>query len=233
MTIINKKSGIYRITHMSGMTYVGSSHNLGHRIRHHRRQLAKGLSHNWFFQSLWNQSDHQEWLFEFAITGSKGNLLLEEEQAVISLVEPKFLINLNPIVGSFKSPADNKEMSRKRSVGQSLRWAREREAGIIRKHKPESIEKMRQAATGKTYGPETRAKLSKVWLGKTRPQSTRDKMSAAQKEIRARGKRTYSEETKAKLSAMRMGHPTSDETREKIRIAMAAVWAKRRSSKRA
>lgn len=188
---------VYRIVHLSGATYVGSTHYRWRRLVMHLWQLRSGRHGNRNLQKLWDQSHEHEWLIEFARSSSKGDELLEEEQFLIDEVSPEFRININPLAGLTRYGAKlspetrallsaaklGRKMSpaavRKNREAQRLRRELEKKAGIRRLQSAASIEKIRAKAIGRGHTEETRKKIGDIVRGIKRRPETRAKMSAA------------------------------------------------------
>lgn len=156
---------------VSGKSYIGSSDDVARRFQAHLSHLRRGIHYALLLQNSW--SFHGESAFEFIIveTFPSRDGLIEREQELIDHFCPEF---------NSAACAANPMLGRK--------------------HKPESIEKMRAARTGKGLGPRTfsaqhRAALSAALKGKPRPElrgkkhsdSTKKRMSSLAKEKFARG----------------------------------------------
>lgn len=194
----NDSPGVYRIVHLSGATYVGSSHKVQGRVTVHRRQLRGGFSHNRRLQDAWDSSFPEEWLFEIVISSSVGDELRAEEQQAILAVDRVFLLNTLLIPGSRKgvpTSATTRQLIRESKLGRKMtpeavainraaqiaRRLREKEAGIVRRLSPETKEKIRSKAVGRGHSPATKERIGNIVRGIKRRPETKKKMSDARK----------------------------------------------------
>ncbi len=185
MNDIPNCSGIYKITCTANKKiYIGSAANLRVRQQNHWSDLRRNKHGNKHLQNAWNKYGEQTFIFdvlELVLPMS----LTAREQYWLNKLEPfgDRGFNGNTIAGS--------TLGRKLSPEHIAKTR-----GFGRKHTPETLAKMRQAAIGRKHTPETKAKISQIQVGKK-----------------------LSPETRKKLSQAHIGHETSSETREKIRQA--------------
>lgn len=230
-SIINKP-GIYRIIHLSGAMYVGSTHDLSSRLRYHRRELLRGGHHNRLLQAAWDQSHPWEWIWEFARSSSKDFELREEERALLDSVPDGYLFNICRVAGSSRYSPATAETREKRRRGVLAAHARRRAEGRPFKHSEKTKELIRQQKLGLTYGPETREKVGKFWRGRKRTEQNKQKLSAAHRALwdarrEAGVKVVQTTATKEKKRLALLGRPRDQNVREKIREGMRRVWKQR------
>lgn len=218
-------SGVYRITVRStGKQYIGSSVNVARRLQDHRFRVRHGRH---YYEELHDLND----LTLEVVLVCRPEDRFAYEQIVIDGLDAALLVNQNRRVHHRKPthpphPDDYKMIAREnRRLGILKRNAEDRKNGIIRRHKPESIEKIRQLKLGKTYGPETRAKLSKVWLGKKRTAANCKLLGETQKAARTAeaylyGPRVQTPESNEKRRLALIGRPRDEATKAKIKTAL-------------
>lgn len=148
------KSGIYAITcNPTGKRYIGQSASIGDRWLTHRSHLARCRHANRYLQSAWDKHGQDAFSFDvLEYTASDRDALSSAEQAWVDRLAPAF--NLAPVAGStlgLKHPPRSDKF--RKSMGDMKR-------GL--KHKPETIEKLRQISIGKAYrhSPETLALMA-------------------------------------------------------------------------
>lgn len=180
--------GIYRITHTpTGRDYIGSARRVRSRMRRHRLELRVGKHTNEHLQRAW--AKYGEAQFECALVESVEHVadLLTREQFHIDARNPAF--NLC------------------RKAGSSL--------GI--KRRPETVEKIRRANTGRKATAEAKANLSAAW--KTRPPMSEE----SRRKLSASLKAHYSlPEARAKLSERGRGKKRSSEFCTRMSVARKA-----------
>lgn len=156
-------SGIYKITNIiNNKLYVGStSSNFNKRWNCHKSTLRRNLHGNKYLQNSWNKYGEQSFDFEIIenINTPSREILIEKEIFYKNLLNAQY--NIAPIDRPFGS------------------------INLGRKHKPETIEKMklahkghkmpswfgeyiRKIKTGQTHSLKTRLKISKNCKGKNK-----------------------------------------------------------------
>lgn len=176
-----RMSGVYAIRcRVDGRTYIGSSVNVTQRWREHISRLRNQIHGNRDLQSAWNL--YGERAFEMVLMeliANRDDLIAREQWHIDMNVGALF--NVSSRAGSGPKPGY--------------------------KHKPESIEKMRRASTGRRLSIEARARISAARRGRSYPKPNQ------------RGKR-WSAETRAKMSAAHKGRVFSPETRARLSAAL-------------
>jgi len=205
-----KPSGVYRIfCTTNGKSYIGSSMNVGKRLRWHRNTLRQSVHQNPYLQNSWNK--YGESAFEFRILEMcNESVLRQREKEIMDRVRPEFNcrgIDPHQSLTSFSAEARSK-MS-KASLGKPKQY-------LV---SPEARENIRAAKMGHPVSLETRAKLRAASLGRPVSPETREKIRAAMIGHKNNLGYTHSPETRAKMSATRLGRPVSLETRAKISTA--------------
>lgn len=149
----------------TGNLYVGSSEHVDRRFRHHVNQLNRGAHHSRWLQHSWNKRGRDQFDFIVLRVFPDGVNIVEQESEFIKTLKPAYNTNLDFAENPMKG----------------------------RKHKPESIEKMKRSKIGKKFGPrvfsaEHRAALSAAkngmpspHQGRTHSADIRAKMSEAAK----------------------------------------------------
>lgn len=158
--------GIYGIISPSGNQYIGSSINISHRFKDHKRQLERNTHHSLALQNAWNKYTGN---LEFKkILICRPEDLLFYEQLLIDNWKPKY--NMNPIAESslgIKRRPESIEKTRQKNIGRKLseetklkmslahkgrpQHPNVRAAQLGRKNSPATIEKMRLAGL-RRYG---------------------------------------------------------------------------------
>ncbi len=172
-SFIPQTSGIYRIVcTITTKFYIGSAINLRDRCQRHFWALRQNKHENQHLQRAWNKYGEQSFTFE-VIELVLIPFLIEREQFWFDKLSPfgKRGFNILPIAGS----------------------------PLGYKHRPESIEKIRESNRRRELSPETLEKIRRANLGKRYPLG-----------------RTFSLEHREKLSQAKLGTSLSSETREKI-----------------
>lgn len=78
--MLNKKSGIYKITNLiNNKCYIGSGISIKSRFYQHRTSLNKNKHFNKHFQNAWNFHGEENFKFEILEYCKRENLLLQEE----------------------------------------------------------------------------------------------------------------------------------------------------------
>lgn len=91
--------GLYKIEHLaSGRVYIGSSADLGARLRHHRGSLNRGTHHCSILQRAWRKYGPEAFTCSVLILCSRENLHFYEQRAIDSYqaVDRNKGFNLNP-----------------------------------------------------------------------------------------------------------------------------------------
>jgi group I intron endonuclease len=174
-------TGVYIIRCVvNGKIYIGStSTSFRKRWREHRYELLRNKHKNSHLQNAWNL--HGEVSFEFSIIlECLPDQCIIYEQHFLDTLTPYGTrgYNQSPTAGTTRGMVHTEETRRK--VSEAVRAAYERDptikdrvrqAGIGRKHSPETIQKMKDSNT-----PELRLKKSIANLGKPKSEKTKVKM---------------------------------------------------------
>lgn len=169
---IPRTSGIYQITCLpTGKIYIGSAVDLWDRWRVHRNDLTRryGREHtNAHLQRAWDKYGESAFVFG-VLEYVEPARLIEREQYYLDLLRPydhNIGFNISKNAGSALGVKHSEETRRKVSSAlQGRPVSKERVAKLVaywtgRKHRPESIEKMRQSKLGKLEPPNAaRAKV--------------------------------------------------------------------------
>lgn len=167
--------GIYRITcTVNEKIYIGSAINLRKRWREHCKHLNQNTHHNPKLQSAWNKHGSSSFVFEVIELVLLPDLLIAREQHWFDTLQPfgDNGFNIAIIAGSpygIKRTLQTREKLRivnlgsKRSKEARRNMAKAQEG---RKHKRETIEKIRLSRIGKTWNAEDKAKASIKHTGK-------------------------------------------------------------------
>ena len=136
------------------MSYIGSSKNLGIRLKNHLNQLKRGTHSNPHLQNAFNK--HGECKFSFDVLACADDNIIALEQAEIDKRDFKNLYNIYEVAGC------TKRMIEKRTGGR-----------LSKEHR----EKISKANIGRVVTKKTRDKLRKKHTGKKLSQEHIDKMA--------------------------------------------------------
>lgn len=199
------KSGIYAIRHKAtGKAYVGSAVNIKNRWRGHHYHLQARSHHSRPLQAAWNKygADAFEWV---VLEYVELDRLIEREQHYIDTYRSAVRgagYNLCPIAGSCRGVKHSEESCI---------------AKRARRHRPDSIAKMRAAKSGFRHTEETKRKMRLIKSNQPpRTPEYKTKMSEALKG------RVFSEEHKARLAEAGRGAVFTEERKAKIAAASQA-----------
>lgn len=210
--MFDNRSAIYSITHVaSGKEYVGSALKLKNRLKFHLHCLRYRYHHNRHLQNAFNKYGEKAFRVEIIELVEKAKMLIVREQFHLDCRKPKF--NFCKTAGSCLGRIVSSETRAKMGAA----WKG-------RKHKPESIELMRLASTGKIFTEETRAKLraSRALRNIRFPHLSEHLSKLFKGRIR-------SKETLAKASKSLKGHSCTPEGRIKMSLAkLGKPWTKAR-----
>ena len=170
MNSIPHTSGVYQILCIpTGKVYIGSSRDLQHRIASHQRLLNSGKHENSYLLRAWRKYGAEAFVFT-VIELCELEDLIEREQSYIDFFQSyksKRGYNIRHIAASKGVRVRKTVQARMFHHSTGTRAPRSAEsiaksaaAWVGRKHRPESIEKMRQAKLGKPEHPN--AALAKV-----------------------------------------------------------------------
>jgi group I intron endonuclease len=143
----NIKSGIYKITNKNnGKFYIGSSKNLDRRWWEHKNDLLKNKHINPKLQHAWNY--HGKDAFEFTILENvEENNLFDREQFYIDAFQPhKIGYNIAEKAAGGDNFTNHPD---KIAILEKMKLANSQGHMHGKTHKPESIEKQKQAAVGR------------------------------------------------------------------------------------
>jgi len=203
------KAGVYTITNTAnGKLYVGSTVNLAHRWRQHRRLLSKGTHHSIKLQRAWNKYSADAFEFRVLETCSHG-LLIPYEQMYIKYFRPWY--NMCPVAGSRlgckASPETIIKMSKAHTGVPRAPFTtahRAALAAVARLRAPISAAtraRMLVASTGRRMSEANIAVLVARNTGRLVSEATRAKQSAAGKQ-----RPPISDENRAGMSARMLGN---------------------------
>lgn len=192
------QAGIYCIVNRAnGKFYVGSAVNLGRRWYMHRNRLNANGHRNTHLQAAWNK--YGGGAFEFSVIEFVENKesLIEREQAWLDRYSDSALFyNICKVASS--------------------------RLGV--KARSETVEKIRQAATGVRHTEAAKAKMSAAKMGVRLPERSK---GHRQKISQAHSGKVVSEETRQKLRDAHARSPRthSEETRRKMSESIKAAFA--------
>lgn len=228
--MMNKISGIYKITNPTGKIYVGSAVDIHKRWSYYNRLDCK-KQHKLFNSFLkYGPENHifeileectfenlypleRSWgLFFNTLDKEKGlNLALPGYKEVKGLMseETKLKISIANR-GKVRTEKQKQIMSEiSKSMSQETK-DKISKTQIGRKLSEETKKKISDSTVGKTFSQETRIKMSLASKGKPKSLEAKLKMSTFQKN------KVLSEDTKLKMSIAKKGHIVSEETKLKI-----------------
>jgi group I intron endonuclease len=186
--------GVYIILNISdGKCYVGSSVDVGKRLRNHRENLVKGTHGNGHLQHSWDKYGPTAFQFKVVALCEEVELLVEE-QATIDV-----LLSMDPKHGYNRRDAGNKG----RPSPEALARMRTAHTGHV--HRPEHRAKISASLAGKPLSPEHRASISTAKTGVPHSPAHRENNSAAQKgNTNAQG-HVCTPEMRARMCASHLG----------------------------
>lgn len=186
--------GVYRVVNqVSGDCYVGSSVNVNKRWRSHVNYLKRGNHQSIKFQRAWDKYGIDAFLWEVIEVVADEAVLLGREQFYLDTLRPQYNMTL--------------------TVGTTFRH---------RKHSPETIAKMREAAVRRNQDPAYIEKLRQAnagrnnWTGKHLSDEHRAKISATHMGHQRNVGQCRSVESKAKISAAHQGKSCPWSKRENL-----------------
>ena len=186
------KSGIYEILNtINKKKYIGSTKDFNERKKRHWYDLRNNRHINQHLQSAWNKYGESAFVFSPIIYCGEEHLL-EVEQV---------LLNRNKNGYNIATDAEAPHKG-KRHRPESIE--KMRQAKIGKKRTPETIEKMRLGNLGRKQSTETKEKQRKAQLGRKYPPETIERMRQANIGKNLGRKRTP--ETKAKMRQSRLAY---------------------------
>jgi group I intron endonuclease len=160
---MDRISGIYNILCLTNQKiYIGSSKNIGERLRIHERDIKKGKHHSVHLQRAWNQYGKESFEY-FCIEKSEIEFLIEREQYWMDKYESYNKnkgYNINRTAGSCLGNILSEEHKKKislahkgkiipKSVREKIsKTHKENPYWKDKNHKESTIEKIRQSKTG-------------------------------------------------------------------------------------
>lgn len=214
--------GIYKITHPSGLVYVGQSLDIGRRWSEHKKYTkAPRQKVSRAMRDLGLDT------FEFAVIEECPADQLDERE----LYWMRELGALDPVTG-LNVAVDPAAPSKGRKVSTETR-AKLSAALKGREVSNEHRAKIGAANKGKLRSDETRAKLSAALRGRVFSKEHRENIGAGAKGNKHFLGKKHSDEMRAKMSSAKKGKkrgPLSDETRAKMSAAKRLYWEKKRAS---
>jgi group I intron endonuclease len=195
------KSGIYAIKNIiNNKVYIGSAINIDKRWASHKHHLRQGKHHSEHLQCAWDKYGEQNFKFEVLEEVQNPLHLISYEQVYLDYYkshETERGYNICKVAGSRYGVKASEETRQKISEASKNR-------------SEETIQKIREAHTGKKLSEEHKQKLREASTGKTLSEEARQKIREAKT-----GKKR-SEETKQKLREAKVGKKLSEEHRQKM-----------------
>jgi group I intron endonuclease len=190
------RTGIYLITNTAnGKRYVGSAVQLRKRWKAHRSDLRAAKHHCRHLQNAWNKYGGEAFtvsVLEFTEAGA----LIEREQFWIDRLSPEYntLRVAGSCLGSVHTPETRAKISaalmgHKINVGRKHRpetIAKIKAANTGQKRTPEQVERIRAAGTGRVMSPEARAAMSRSRTGQKRSHETRARLAESARRAHAK-----------------------------------------------
>lgn len=166
---IPRSAGIYCIRCIpTNKVYIGSAHSIADRWSHHRSLLTRGVHTNTYLQRAWNKHGASSFTLTVLELVSDTPRLVEREQYYITFyasTDRKKGFNLRGTAHMRPGKVIRQPRLFHQSMGlktpyNSARAERIRKYWTGRKHRPESIEKMRESKRGRPEHPNAaRAKV--------------------------------------------------------------------------
>lgn len=187
MQELPKISGIYKILNIvTGDFYIGSAMNIRSRISKHKSMLKNKQHVNPILQNAWNKYGPDAFTIEILEETTKEQNLLVE-QKYLDMLKPKYNIALSatsPMLGRKQTSEwcknHSKLMTGRKRPDQSITFLGEKNPFYGKKHKAETIQKMREKLiNGKTSAGENNpsAKIDLVIVNNIRKDYTDNNLS--------------------------------------------------------
>lgn len=211
-------SGIYTITNkVNGKIYVGFTNNFISRKQTHFANLRHNSHDNNYLQNAWNKYGEEAFEFEILEECSEEYLASQEHYwaTILNVNDREYGYNR---MYTHPYGRTNHSEETKEKISESKRGKKKKPNSYTWKHKPESIEKMRNAKLGKKTVPcseERKRKISESNKGKKRPK-TQEHIEKIALCLRGRKRPNFSDEWKSRLSISATGRKHTDETKRKI-----------------
>jgi group I intron endonuclease len=199
----HKGGGVYKIQSIikPERCYIGSTINIGSRLKTHFKALRNNLHHSNKLQNHYNKYGAEDLQLFILLECNKENIL-KEEQYFINSLRPYF--NICRVAGSPLGVKRSEETKKKLS---------ELNKGITsgfkgKQHSEEVKQRLRKVNTGKILSEDAKQKLSKWSKGKLKTEEIKKRMSEV--------KKLQTIETKIKISEAKKGKNLSKEHRKKL-----------------
>ena len=224
---MNENCGIYEIRNdINGHRYIGSSVNINHRFREHKRHLKLNKHHSKYLQKAWNKYGENNFIFHTLTTCPK-EFLLFGEQVCMDHFKPEY--NMLPFAGS----SLGHKMSDEFRLKQSIRMKKE-SCG------ESNFNKMSEKRKGKKASVETKLKMSVAQKERMNRPEEREKYRELAKLHDFRGVdqtgKKRSDETRKQMSDSHIGKlgwnkgkHLSEETRRKMSEALKNYYAQKKA----
>jgi len=212
-------AGVYLITNTAnGKCYVGSSVDLGRRLKEHRHRLLRGEHHSIKLQRAWDKYGESAFTFRPLLICARDLLTFYEQRSIDVFAAVAGGYNVLPFARSGAGRKASVEALMKMRAAQSNRSPEHRanlSAALTGKTlSKETKQKVGAASKGRKHTEETKARIAEA--SRNMPQESRDRISAALRE------RECSPETRAKLAKAQTGRTYSEESRAKMAASRLA-----------
>lgn len=212
------KCGIYVFTNkITGRRYVGSSLNLGRRLRDYYSNIR--------MLNTLQRSTMVIYLaiLKYEISAFELEILEYCDPSVVRARETYYIKSLNPEYNILRTGGSS--LGYKHSIISCMKMSK---AALGRKHSEETRALIRESALLRKrskHSEETRAKMSKAALGRKHSEETRAKLRAKLKKVGLG--RKLSIETRAKMSKAALGRVLSEETRARLSELRKGIGGKK------
>jgi group I intron endonuclease len=200
LTNYKGKMGIYAIFNLvNNHQYIGSSVNVGSRLKDHQRHLREGTHFNPHLQAAWNKYGEENfWLYLVLATKDK-NELFQDEQLFLDIFGKELLYNVNFKAGKPPELTIQQRQEMAKKMNQTL--AAKRQAAIERGEPDSWLSK------------ETRERLGASQRGIKRSEEFKQNISDKK---RGRKRPPFSAEWRCKLSEANHRRVWPDEVKKRI-----------------
>lgn len=199
-------SGIYRIRHVDGKVYVGSSVNVARRWIQHRSDLENRRHRCPELQAAWIKHGASAFTFEvLELVPGRSDLVPREQAWIDDLDAVNTGYNVCPVAGSNSG----------------------------RKHSAETLRRLSEFQRSRPHKPcaeDTKRKISEAQRGVPKPPCTPEYRALMSSLMKGRAKPPRTLDQRARAAATQTGKRQTPEVRERMAAAQRARWARHKAA---